>query len=375
MKKVLLLIICSIFLFSCTAENTVVQENDRKSLFPVKVDGESKFIDSEGNVVFDFSESPANMDFFYPSEGLIGFKEGRLKGYSDYEYNTVIESKYDLVGPFLDGLALVRIKQDGKTKHGFINKVGEWIIKPQFDKAKQFSEGLALVVINKKIGYINRHGDFVIAPQYDPPRNLEFANFKEGFALVLKDNKYTYIDKSGNILTQLEVDFARPFQDGRAVFFRKSIENLDEVGFIGTNGKIAIKPIYAWASDFSDGYAPVYFGDNYGPMNPGHNDMYYIDKSGNKAFGKEFYSCGKFSEGLAEVQIDDGTGHIEKFIIDTTGNIVFKLPIVISEISPYRSGLAEIRIESILDAKDNQIEPMKTGYINREGIIVWEPSY
>ena len=56
-------------------------------------------------------------------------------------------------------------------KYGFINKAGEFVIKPQFDDARDFSEGLAVVRTGDKVvdgmyrfgmyRFINRKGEFV----------------------------------------------------------------------------------------------------------------------------------------------------------------------------------------------------------------------
>ena len=72
--------------------------------------------------------------------------------------------------------ALAPVKIGGKV--GYINPKGEIVINPQFDEAKNFSEGLARVNIGGrrnrfrrdgggKWGYINSKGKFVINPQFD----------------------------------------------------------------------------------------------------------------------------------------------------------------------------------------------------------------
>jgi hypothetical protein len=40
------------------------------------------------------------------------------------------------------------------NKYGYINNTGEIVIKPQFDLAYAFSEGLAVVEVNGKEGFI-----------------------------------------------------------------------------------------------------------------------------------------------------------------------------------------------------------------------------
>ncbi len=72
--------------------------------------------------------------------------------------NPKAEGKVDLLR-----LAIVQIGD----KRGYINYGGEIVIKPQFDDAEPFSEGLAAVKISHKWGYINQAGEIVIKPQFD----------------------------------------------------------------------------------------------------------------------------------------------------------------------------------------------------------------
>ncbi len=56
----------------------------------------------------------------------------------------VIKPQFDWASNFSEGLASVRIDD----KWGSIDKSGEIVIRPQFDSALEFSEGLASVSIN-----------------------------------------------------------------------------------------------------------------------------------------------------------------------------------------------------------------------------------
>ena len=116
-------------------------------------------------------------------EGLACFKKGDLMGYLDTNLKIFIEPKFKSVGKFYFGRARVTeidgtsyyidktgikisdIKSGGEFqdekafviingKYGFINLKGKIIIKPQFDQATHFGEGLAGVKINGKWGFI-----------------------------------------------------------------------------------------------------------------------------------------------------------------------------------------------------------------------------
>jgi hypothetical protein len=49
-------------------------------------------------------------------------------------------------------------------KYGYIDKTGNFIIKPQFDNAYLFVQGIAKVNIGNKERYINKAGEFFMEP-------------------------------------------------------------------------------------------------------------------------------------------------------------------------------------------------------------------
>src|SRR3954463_10837627 len=62
-----------------------------------------------------------------------------------------------------DSVGLFPIRQDGKW--GYINRTGEVVIKPQYDDAWDFSEGLAYVRAGMRRGLIDKTGQMVIELQ------------------------------------------------------------------------------------------------------------------------------------------------------------------------------------------------------------------
>jgi len=57
---------------------------------------------------------------------------------------------------------LACVKLNGK--YGYIDKKGEEVIPPKYDKAVGFSHGLAQVWVNEKEGYIGRDGTEYFEP-------------------------------------------------------------------------------------------------------------------------------------------------------------------------------------------------------------------
>ena len=95
----------------------------------------------------------------------------------------VINPQFDEAGPFIDGLASVRIGNFDTGKYGFVDKQGKYVVNPQFSSAEQFSEGLASVRVGDvktgKWGYIDKQGHYAVNPQFDFA-----ARFSEGLAAV-----------------------------------------------------------------------------------------------------------------------------------------------------------------------------------------------
>ncbi len=57
------------------------------------------------------------------------------------------------------------VKLNGK--YGFIDKNGDFVIKPKFDDAWYFREGLAAVELNGKYGFIDKSGKIIAKPEFD----------------------------------------------------------------------------------------------------------------------------------------------------------------------------------------------------------------
>lgn len=76
--------------------------------------------------------------------------------------------------------------------YGFVNDNEEVIIDYKYDLAKDFSEGLAPVMIDDKWGYINTKDEIVIEPQFQ-----EAGEFEDGKADVLIENEWETIGTNG----------------------------------------------------------------------------------------------------------------------------------------------------------------------------------
>lgn len=140
------------------------------------------------------------------------------------------------LGQMLDGMARVLVVTEAGERWGFMNRAFAIQIKPRFEDARDFYNGLAAVKHNGRWGYINKTGDFVVEPQF-----AEAWDFKDGKTLMVKTDKgYGYINRVGEFLVQPVFDNAEPFFRQYA---RVAID--DSFGYIQINGRPLFNPLQA----------------------------------------------------------------------------------------------------------------------------------
>jgi hypothetical protein len=76
----------------------------------------------------------------------------------------VVKPRYDKAWPFSEGLRRVL---DGR-KYGFVDKAGKEVSPPRFTGAGDFSHGLATVKVGKRHGVIDEKGRYVRKPAACP---------------------------------------------------------------------------------------------------------------------------------------------------------------------------------------------------------------
>lgn len=103
------------------------------------------------------------------------------------------EVKFDSVGVFHDGLAVVKAAE----RYGYIDRSGAIVIPIQWMAAYDFSEGLAALRVDKKhFQFINTAGTVVIkSKKYD-----SVGRFRNGICRVVKGGKVKWIDTKGKEL-------------------------------------------------------------------------------------------------------------------------------------------------------------------------------
>jgi len=166
------------------------------------------------------------------------------------------------VGNFSEGLTWVKINTNSSksppnvsmftnsTRHskvGFINKSGNFVVKPKYHYAKDFKEGMAPVKLRGAWGFVNTKGQLAVKLKY-----AEVYGFSGGLARVYSKSKYGFIDKSGKEIIPIIYENAGDFSEGLAAVQKDSLW-----GYIDKTGKFVIKPKFYKARDFSEGLAAV----------------------------------------------------------------------------------------------------------------------
>ena len=213
--------------------------------------------------------------------------------------------------------ALYPFEQDGLW--GYRDVDGEVVIEPQFEVARNFSEGLAFVRIDSEHrGYINLLGNFAIIL---PPTSLFPHDFSEGFARIVprawdRGNEevnivggpggpFIFIDRTGKNIFEQEFTYARDFEGGLA---QVTLLN-GNTAFIDRTGQNAFDQEFRHTRGFIDGLALV-------PLLNGN--WIFIDRTGTNVFGMEFSDALEFRGNYAPVVLLDGRA----VHIDREGNVI-----------------------------------------------------
>ena len=227
------------------------------------------FIDKTGNMAIELPGEPHGNSYydrprFSGGVAAVHLGDGEW-GYVDRTGEVVMRG-LESAGHLYEGLAAVQLN----GKWGYINSAGQWVIEPQFDRARRFSEGLAWVVRYRQEGdpanivgvkrpciggtwyCIDRKGEAVISP-----RGIGYVEgFSDGLACVLVGEKIGYIDRAGNMAIPPRFERAGDFSNGVALVVRMCRS---------APGLGSIVPLL-W---FLDPRSPHY-----------HRDYGYIDKTG-----------------------------------------------------------------------------------------------
>ena len=236
--------------------------------------------------------------------GMVRFQDDKssLFGFKDDHEKVVVKPSYNDAMDFSEGLAAVcREVVTGELKWGFINKVGVEVIPPIYDKVVQpFNNSVALVktkdgktfTIDTKGNCIKDCPEIKATPspqdQYIPSQrdqDLDIPTItKQGDGFVLKDKK-------GGLVINAIFENRPNFFNGVA-----KVRIGGKWGFIFRDGQ-QIKATYEDAGDFSEGLAPVKQNGKWG----------YINLKGDLLIQPQFEEAGTVKNKTATVKIGGKT--------------------------------------------------------------------
>lgn len=234
---------------------------------------------------------------------------------------------------------ITQVKPAGSKFWGYANMKGELIIPAQYEKSYRFSEdGYATIYDTKARQYffINTKGERlnteIVSFKLRDGLGADMDGFKEGLIGVKVGEKWGFLNTSGKLAIPAKYDNVSEFSSGHAVAKMGSTyivldtqgketmvqlggilevndfnENLasframdKNMGFLGTDGKVAITPQYESVGIFSNGLAWA---------KTSSGSVGYINPKGEWAIPPQYASAKNFdvSTGLARIKTTTGT--------------------------------------------------------------------
>jgi len=356
-------------------------------------------IDQKGNRLLDFTDDLLNVEyrnnskknpFFQITVGKTPTFYFNKKGHQVFVNPTRMR-------PFVEGLALFRSKEN---RWGYVDSIGNVLIKPRFKYARPFSDGLAMVVDSSGFcSFINQKGIIVFKTKFTEKQQIGLGDFHEGrcwfkgtkgwfwgcfdkrgsevieprfyhkitgaylpkpaesYILpmdfingvasirVLDANQkpvFTIIDRQGNQKIDPGV-FAiiGPFdKNGLAIY---STDSKEKKGLLDLDGKVLCPPRYKAIQAFEKGFAKVI-------SNQGNWGL--INLAGEEIVKPVYQEIGIVSEGLIPVKTK-GRGWT---FVDETGKMIISGPF--NSVTAFQSGMSFVNRKEknfLIDELGNEI--------------------
>jgi hypothetical protein len=157
---------------------------------------------------------------------------------------------------------------------GLARADGTWLIEPKFERADRLNDGLARVTLNGKVGFIDRSGNFVIEPVFDKAWWFEPG---VGRTSAEQDGAFGVIDKTGAWVFRTnyqQIHFAFNGKDHSV--FGWEFKKADRWGLLDLDGGMVLgadfdQPIQRCADGRLQAYKDkewLYFKEDGSPLQP-----------------------------------------------------------------------------------------------------------
>lgn len=270
--------------------------------------------------------------------------------------------------------------------YGFIDKSGQWAIKPIFRDASDFSDGYASVNASPyhrwhDPEFVDKAGN--LAPK--KKRNLLQKKYSIGNGLILECNlarKFGYTDMDGNSIIPSRFIYALPFSEGLAPV--SIAEN--RWGFIDRKGKLVLAANYQEAHQFKEGLALVK------GLFKNKEVWFFINRSGRK-IGPYCTKAKELADGIAVIElamapknrtaIMKADGTIIKLEADELGKPAEGLiPYVVKNRAGFIDYQGKVKIPARYQCVGSFSEGLAPftengalGFINKNGVVVIAPRF
>lgn len=309
-------------------------------------------------------------------DSIFPIRVGKNFGFINAAGTVVIEPKYSSFGGFSEDIGIITELKDGKHLAGYIDRTGHVLVKPEFDGARDFKNGVGTVIRDEKYwlvdkeghlyetpgriindascglvriqkqteingkkktlyGYVDTKGKVVIEPQFMPGGNFPV----DGLALVGKDREWWYIDTTGKPIIKIPLDLSQDATTFHEGLLRFKDENQGWWGYKNAKGEWAIPAKYDEASDFENGLARVKL----------ESKRFQINPKGEEVPENPIHRTGPYSEGLAVARTDTRSGYINE-----SGQFVFR-PRDFERIEDFSCGRGLVRMSG------------RYGFVDKEG--------
>jgi len=176
---------------------SIVFGEEISPLYPIKLGEKYGYIDVNGKMIVEplFDEAEQ-----FDDDGFAKVKVNKLYGYIAQDGSFQVQPKYEEIGYFeKEGLRIVSLL----GKKGFINKQKQLVIEPKFDKAEDFLNGTAPVVIGDKCGFVDKNGDFVMTIK--SKCNDIYHPDSENLVGFILDDKVGWADGKGSVVIEPKI--------------------------------------------------------------------------------------------------------------------------------------------------------------------------
>ncbi|MGB1038481.1 MAG: WG repeat-containing protein, partial [Bacteroidia bacterium] len=316
------------------------------------------------------------------SDGMTPLRRRGKYTYSDENGNPLSNGSYSKAGPFINGIALVRIKKRGSSFYGYINKSEEFVIPAKYRRAEQMDKnGFAIVTGKAGKGVVSSNGKTIVPARFKKVfiddevcigagrhktylYNMEGKKVKkikgrnkngisDGHIVIRRRNMYGTFNASGESLLPFDFKGLKDFERGVA-----PCQDGKYINVINNQGDTISRFAGRSYQGFSDGLLLIKRGNRY----------LFVDRYGKNKFNKYFSDAEPFVNGLSIVKQNEKYG-----LINTQGEFLILPNYAILE-TP-KNGVckvAQTNILGICDLNSNYLvapECSEITYLQNEGVF------